>query len=86
MIPFTAVQKIKMGLGGLFLALIPAAVFTAVLFTFFVNSYVWLLFIALLGFGFYCGILMLTSSKLPRHYFLSLVAVDIITLLWMWIV
>lgn len=82
---FTVIQKIKMGFGGLFLSLIPVAVLTAVLFTFFADPMIWILTAALLGFGFYCGVLMLTPSKLPRNYFLTISVLAVLVTAAVWI-
>lgn len=82
---FTIIQKIKMGFGGLFLSIIPVAVLTAVLFTYSVNPVIWIFSFALLGFGFYCGMLMLTPSKLPRNYFLTISFLAVIITAFVWI-
>lgn len=83
---FSIIQKIKMGFGGLFLAVVPVSVLTGILFTFFVNPYIWIVSAGLLIFGFYCGVLMLTPSKLPRNYFLSVSAAAVIAILAVWII
>lgn len=82
---FTPLQKIKMGFGGFFLAFIPAAIITAVLFTHFAESFIWIIFSLLMIGGFFCGMLMLSDSKLPKIYFLSITAISIFMAAVSWI-
>jgi len=82
---FSLSQKIKMGFGGLFLAFLPAAIITAVLFTHFSFFYIWFVFLSLLIFGFYAGTQMLTESKLPKFYFWSITAISLIMVAVLWV-
>ena len=74
-----------MGFGGFFLAFLPAAIITAVLFTHFTVFYIWLVFLALMFFGFYAGTQMLTESKFPKFYFWSITAISLIMVAVLWV-
>lgn len=83
---FNLLQKIKMGLGGLFLGLIPNALITSVLFFYFVSPVIWVFTLIISGISFYAGVLLLGDSKFPKQFFLYLTAISLLMIVVAWYV